>query len=201
MTETKKISFSYKDIESMANKFLGYVNPDNIFPIDAASWDRAEKIYNAEIFYDNLKDDPSLLGSIVYDTRSEENIVMNRFNKNIVILINNSFSEACQLFTIAHEFGHYFLLNKEVPSFGTDDRTIFNKDCDENSTEYVANVFAGCVLMPMNEMQKYVDVNQLLSKKYSLSTDEIALLQEKFGVSENVVNERVNIIRKYYSLV
>lgn len=201
MAETKKISYSYKEIEEKANAFLEKINPDNEFPISDNMWKIAADKFNAKIIYSRLDNDTDLVGSIIYDTRKKDNIVQKYFNKDIAILINTVHTPSRQLFTLAHEFGHYLLLNEQFPNFGVEERNLKNQNIDEKSDEYLANVFAGCVLMPINEILKYVDKESLFLRKGDLSTKEIDLLKTKFGVSDNVVNARIKVVRKYYSLV
>lgn len=201
MAETKKISYSYKEIEEKANAFLEKINPDNEFPISDNMWKIAADKFNAKIIYSRLDNDTDLVGSIIYDTRKKDNIVQKYFNKDIAILINTVHTPSRQLFTLAHEFGHYLLLNEQFPNFGVEERNLKNQNIYEKSDEYLANVFAGCVLMPINEILKYVDKESLFLRKGDLSTKEIDLLKTKFGVSDNVVNARIKVVRKYYSLV
>ncbi len=202
MTEEIKISYSYKEIEEKANAFLENINPKNKFPIDKSIWMNAEQIYNAQIHYLPLKNKaPDLLGSIVYDTRpADKNVLLDKFGKNAIIIINNDWEEKRQLFTVAHEFGHYFLSNKTIPHLGVEDRIDKTGNLEDNNKEYVVNVFAGCVLMPINKMLEYVSAKDLLSDEYLLSIDDINLLKNKFGVSENVVKARIKVIRENYTL-
>lgn len=201
MVKSTKISYSYKEIEKIANDFLEKINPDNEFPISDDMWKIAADKFNAKIIHSPLENDTDLVGSIIYDTRKQDNIVQKHFKKNIAIFINTVHTPSRQLFTLAHEFGHYLLLNEQFPNFGVEERNLKKQNIDEESDEYLANVFAGCVLMPINEILKYVDKESLFLRNGDLTMKEIELLKQKFGVSDNVVNARIKVVRKYYSLV
>ena len=104
------------------------------------------------------------------------------------ILLNSKKPSTNQLFTLAHEFGHYILGHHKQGNgvlfridFFSDN---YPDDKKVQTQELEANYFAGAILMPRDVILKYKD---------KLHNREIA---EELGVSESAVATRIDWINK-----
>ncbi|CAN7203320.1 ImmA/IrrE family metallo-endopeptidase [Rhizobium sp. LjRoot30] len=84
-----------------------------------------------------------------------------------------------QRFTIAHEIGHYFL-HRDRTIFR--DGLLFRQAGDIASHEREANLFASLLLMPDVEFRQ------------ALTQNNIPVVAEKFGVSQQAANFRVKTL-------
>jgi len=110
------------------------------------------------------------------------------FNKNTILLNKNETGER-NLFTLAHEFGHYILRHKngDGKNFRIDyyNPSIHKQETEkEKKEEIAANHFAGALLMPKNLMEQYT--------RRGLSIPEIA---DMFGVSPSAVLTRLEWLK------
>lgn len=71
------------------------------------------------------------------------------------IYINRQDSSTRQIFTLAHELGHFFLHREEDEEF-VDGDFVMNRDEDAKyrRTEMEANEFAGCMVMPEETIRR-----------------------------------------------
>ncbi len=100
-------------------------------------------------------------------------------DSDFIIFTNSSSRLARELFTLAHEIGHYILHMSEAGAFIDNAVTISNRSCDEREQE--ANYFAVCLLLPKDEVQKFVEL-ELKSDNLDSAMD-IARIMSAFNVS------------------
>ena len=81
--------------------------------------------------------------------------VMKKDN-DIVIFTNTCSRLAREIFTLAHEIGHVVLHLERANSFIDDAITIAGRSTNEKEQE--ANYFASCLLMPEDEVDKFLDL-------------------------------------------
>jgi Zn-dependent peptidase ImmA (M78 family) len=105
------------------------------------------------------------------------------FEKNIVY-INNKDSVERQTFTIAHEIGHLKLHSEWVKS--SDYKVLLRSPHDGDPKEIEANTFAADLLVPKKMLNEYRDIASRIE------------LARAFGVSIEVVNNRLNLESKYF---
>lgn len=194
-------SYSYREIENMANQFLDVINPKRQFPITDDMWKIAEEYYDIEIRKQSREG--GFLGSMIYDLRNQnENVVQKKFNKKAIVLVNENLSPKLRLLLIAHEIGHYFIL-KEVKPFGyvednVNDNLVFCRPKDAENK--LANLFASCVLMPINEFLNSIDSKRLFVRNESLVLEDVKIIQNRFGVTRNAVTARAEDVIKYHNI-
>lgn len=100
-------------------------------------------------------------------------------DRDFIIFTNSSSRLARELFTLAHELGHYSLHMTDAKSFVDDAASIvYTNDSD---VEQEANYFAVCLLMPKDEVQKFVELEFNGNKPNSAM--DIARLMSAFNVS------------------
>lgn len=104
------------------------------------------------------------------------------------IYVNNSDPANRQVFTIAHELGHYKLGHKPE-EYGVLMR--WQRDDAKKPIEKEADEFAGNLLVPEGMLTK-------LMKQYKLDGSEldIDILSRLFGVSKDVIKIRISRLRK-----
>lgn len=97
-------------------------------------------------------------------------------NDRWVIYVNRSDSKQRQLFTIAHELGHYFLHKNEKDEF-IDSPFIHRDETNKYAEmEVEANEFAANLIMPEQIIDDLIDIQHY-------SNDEVRRLSKVFGVS------------------
>lgn len=119
-------------------------------------------------------------------------------DKDIVIFTNTSSRLSREIFTLAHELGHVVLHMEESASFVDDSMSISGNCLDDKEEE--ANYFAACLLMPFDEVAKFLDyeLDDVEAKK--LSALDLARMMSEFNVSfEMALNrlENLGIIDSY----
>ena len=92
--------------------------------------------------------------------------------------VNLRHPEVRQRYTLGHELGHYLNHRDSVKSF---EDTVYFRNKQKSSMEYMADQFAACLLMPEN------DVNELV-KSGVKTVKEMSL---KFGVSLEAMKYRL----------
>lgn len=97
------------------------------------------------------------------------------------IYINSEDPSTRQMFTIAHELGH-FELKHEPEQFDVLYR--FATPIDKNPIEQEANTFAANLLVPEEMLKK-------VREKYKLTTNDFIALANIFGVSPEVMRYRL----------
>ena len=113
---------------------------------------------------------------------------------DIIIYINTSIRLSREIFTLAHEIGHAILhLNGEQP-FIDNNATIAGASSDEKEQE--ANYFAACLLMPSDEVDRFIDLELPDFEKNGLSGMDIARIMSEFNVSYDVALNRLESLGK-----
>lgn len=112
---------------------------------------------------------------------------------NDIIIFTNSCSRlAREIFALAHEIGHVMLHLEGMNSFIDDAVTISGRTTDEKEQE--ANYFAACLLMPADEVGKFLDLEILDFQRDGLTGMDIARIMSEFNVSfETVLNRLENL--------
>ncbi len=109
--------------------------------------------------------------------------------EDIIIFINSSIRLSREIFTLAHEIGHIILHFREKNSFIENNVTIAGHSEDEKEQE--ANYFAACLLMPSDEVERFIDLELPDFEKDGLSGLDIARIMSEFNVSYDVVLNRL----------
>ena len=113
---------------------------------------------------------------------------------DIIIYINTSIRLSREIFTLAHEIGHIMLhLNGEQP-FIDNNATIARGNADEKEQE--ANYFAACLLMPSDDVERFIDLELPDFEKRGLSGMDIARIMSEFNVSYDVALNRLESLGK-----
>lgn len=110
-------------------------------------------------------------------------------DSDIVIYTNSSSRLSREIFTLAHEIGHVILHFDDKNSFIDDNLTINGKSTDEKEQE--ANYFAACLLMPSEDVHRFIDFEINNIKEKGLSAMDIARIMSVFGVSFDMALNRL----------
>lgn len=106
-----------------------------------------------------------------------------------IIFINTSIRLSREIFTLAHEIGHAILhLDGEQP-FIDNNATIAGGNVDEKEQE--ANYFAACLLMPSDEVDRFIDLELPDFERNGLSSMDIARMMSEFNVSYDMALNRL----------
>lgn len=111
-----------------------------------------------------------------------------------VIFINTWSRLSRQIFTLAHEIGHAILHLKEGQPFIDNQSTINDWDRDEKEQE--ANYFAACLLMPEDEVGRFIDLEIPTFDKSGLTAMDIARIMSEFNVSYEMALNRLESLKK-----
>ena len=123
-------------------------------------------------------------------------------DQDIIIFTNTCSRLSREIFTLAHEIGHVILHLNEGNSFVDDYNTITEKNIDEKEQE--ANYFAACLLMPSDELVKFIDLELQDFENTGLSAMDIARIMSEFNVSFDMALNRLenlNIIDTKHKLL
>lgn len=113
-------------------------------------------------------------------------------DNDIVIFTNTCSRLSREIFTLAHEIGHAMLHMEGSVSFIDDAITISSRSTDEKEQE--ANYFAVCLLMPEDEVSKFLDLEIEDFEQNGLTAMDIARIMSEFNVSfETALNRLENI--------
>ena len=113
---------------------------------------------------------------------------------DIIIFINTSSRLSREIFTLAHEIGHIKLhLTGEQP-FIDNHATITGRSDDEKERE--ANYFAASLLMPSDEIERFIDLELPDFERNGLSGMDIARMMSEFNVSYEVALNRLESLGK-----
>lgn len=115
-------------------------------------------------------------------------------DNDIVIFTNTSSRLSREIFTLAHEIGHAVLHMDGNTSFIDDGATISDRSIDEKERE--ANYFAACLLMPADEVEKFLDLKVADFHKNGLSAMDIARIMSEFNVSFDMALNRLESLGK-----
>ncbi len=117
-----------------------------------------------------------------------------RKDKDIVIFTNTCSRLAREIFTLAHEIGHIVLHLEKTKTFVDDAMTIAGRSMDEKEQE--ANYFASCLLMPEDEVDKFLDLEIADFGQKGLKAMDIARIMSEFNVSFEMALNRLENLRK-----
>ena len=110
-------------------------------------------------------------------------------DNDIVIFTNSCSRLSREIFTLAHEIGHVILHLKDVTSFIDDNVTINGRNTDEKEQE--ANYFAACLLMPSDDVDRFIDLEIQNFHEKGLSAMDIARIMSEFNVSFDMALNRL----------
>ncbi len=113
---------------------------------------------------------------------------------DIIICINTSIRLSRQIFTLAHEIGHVIIHLNGEQSFIDNNATIAGSSVDEKEQE--ANYFAACLLMPSDDVERFIDLELPDFEKNGLSGMDIARIMSEFNVSYDVALNRLESLGK-----
>lgn len=109
---------------------------------------------------------------------------------NDIIIFTNSCSRLSrEIFTLAHEMGHAILHLNGEQSFLEDNGTIHGLTEDEREDE--ANYFAACLLLPVNDISRFMDMEIHNLNEKELSALDIARIMSAFNVSFDMALNRL----------
>lgn len=109
---------------------------------------------------------------------------------NDIIIFTNSCSRLSrEIFTLAHEIGHVILHLNDESSFIDDSITINGRSTDEKEQE--ANYFAACLLMPADDVGRFIDLGIQDFGEKGLSAMDIARIMSEFNVSFDMALNRL----------
>lgn len=111
-----------------------------------------------------------------------------------VIFTNTSNRLSREIFTLAHEIGHVILHMNTCESFIDDHVTISGRSTDEKEQE--ANYFAACLLMPADDVERFLDLELADFSKSDLSAMDIARIMSEFNVSFDMALNRLENLGK-----
>lgn len=117
-------------------------------------------------------------------------------DNDTVIFTNTSSRLAREIFTLAHEIGHAVLHLENVHSFVDNAKTIVGS-IEEKEQE--ANYFAVCLLMPGDEVDKFLDLEIADFSNQGLSAMDIARIMSEFSVSFETALNRLESLGKINS--
>ena len=118
-------------------------------------------------------------------------------DSDIIIYTNTSSRLAREIFTLAHEIGHVILHMDEPTPFIDDVYTLSNRSTEEKEQE--ANYFAACLLMPEDEVAKFLDLEIEDFANKGLTAMDIARIMSEFNVSFEMALNRLENLRKISS--
>ena len=106
---------------------------------------------------------------------------MMKKDNDIVIFTNSCSRLSREIFTLAHEVGHVILHLNDENTFIDDSVTINGRSTDEKEQE--ANYFAACLLMPFDDVHRFIDLEIQNFQECGLSAMDIARIMSEFNVS------------------
>lgn len=110
-------------------------------------------------------------------------------DNDIVIFTNSCSRLSREIFTLAHEIGHVILHLEDAATFIDDNITINGKSTDEKEQE--ANYFAACLLMPSDDVGRFIDLEIRNFREKGLSAMDIARIMSEFNVSFDMALNRL----------
>lgn len=113
---------------------------------------------------------------------------------DIIIFTNTCSRLSREIFTLAHEIGHVMLHMETRTSFIDDAITISGKSIDEKEQE--ANYFAACLLMPADDVERFLDLELEEFEHNGLSAMDIARVMSEFNVSFDMALNRLENLGK-----
>ena len=110
-------------------------------------------------------------------------------DNDIVIFTNTCSRLSREIFTLAHEIGHVILHLEDEKPFIDDNVTINGRSTDEKEQE--ANYFAACLLMPANDVNRFIDLEIRDFHEKGLSAIDIVRIMSEFNVSFDMALNRL----------
>lgn len=110
-------------------------------------------------------------------------------DNDIVIFTNSCSRLSREIFTLAHEIGHVILHLEDATPFTDDNITINGRSTDEKEQE--ANYFAACLLMPFDDVDRFIDLEIQNFHEKGLSAMDIARIMSEFNVSFDMALNRL----------
>ncbi len=110
-------------------------------------------------------------------------------DNDIVIFTNSCSRLSREIFTLAHEIGHAILHLADTDSFIDDHVTINGRSTDIKEQE--ANYFAACLLMPSDDVGRFLDLEIQNFPEKGLSAMDIARIMSEFSVSFDMALNRL----------
>lgn len=114
---------------------------------------------------------------------------MMKKDNDIVIFTNSCSRLSREIFTLAHEVGHVILHLNDENTFIDDSVTINGRSTDEKEQE--ANYFAACLLMPFDDVHRFIDLEIQNFQECGLSAMDIARIMSEFNVSFDMALNRL----------
>ncbi len=111
-------------------------------------------------------------------------------DNDIVIFTNTCSRLSREIFTLAHEIGHVILHLEDTNSFIDDNTTISERSTNEKEQE--ANYFAACLLMPADDVNRFIDLEIQNFNEKGLSAMDIARIMSEFNVSFEMAVNRLD---------
>ncbi len=111
---------------------------------------------------------------------------------DVIIFINSSCRLSREVFTLAHEIGHAVLHMGDGQPIIDNQTTINGQD----DIEQEANYFAACLLMPTDEVERFMDLELPDFNKNGLSAMDIARMMSEFNVSFEMALNRLESLGK-----
>ena len=111
-----------------------------------------------------------------------------------VIFTNSCSRLSREIFTFAHEIGHIVLHVEGAEPFIEDAVTISGRSTDVKEQE--ANYFAACLLMPADEVDRFLDLEFEDFQSNGLSAMDIARIMSDFSVSFEMALNRLESLGK-----
>lgn len=187
-------------LEVIARNSLYKLNPNYMYlPPQAVPIEKLiENVYNLTIEYKHLTQFGNELGRMVYDNGYV--ICFNREKddyelvsvKSGTILIEASLAEDEKQygrlrFTLAHELSHWLIHQKIFSGTGVAAAS-YNKEYDEDSTEWQANYLAQAILMPKSQVKQcFFNIrNECVTRK-----ERIEKIASVFEVSKQAMEIRL----------
>lgn len=118
-------------------------------------------------------------------------------DEDVIVFTNSSNRLSREIFTLAHEIGHIVLHMDGRQPFVDNNVTMSERNEDEKEKE--ANYFAACLLMPLDEVEKYLDLELSDFEKNGLTAMDIARMMSEFNVSYETVLNRLDYLGKINS--
>ena len=115
-------------------------------------------------------------------------------DSDTVIFTNTCSRLSREIFTLAHEIGHIALHMDKDKQFIDNSLTISGHHSDEKEQE--ANYFAACLLMPDEEVGKFLDLQLPGFNENGLSAMDIARIMSEFNVSFDMALNRLEHLGK-----
>jgi Zn-dependent peptidase ImmA (M78 family) len=106
-----------------------------------------------------------------------------------IIYTNTNVRLSREYFTLAHEIGHVILHFQDKQSFLDNNNTL--EDCTYNDKECEANAFAAELLIPEDELSKFLDFEISRSEHWNITAIDIARIMSAFSVSFDMALNRL----------